>query len=138
MENHPIVLLVQKINLHYAKEIAAFWKVSSKKRSSKFYQLISSAKNNEQLQKELLFKKLFAKPYTEKNDYLWRNEIRVLKEELEYFLIQKEHDYFSKNNQAYNDWLLIHAYDKLKFTDGIDEKYETLLKEKTITLRMLL
>lgn len=130
MENHAIVLLIQKIELHYAKEIAAFWKISSKKRTSKFYQLICSAKNNEQLQKELLFKKLFAKPYTEKNDYLWRNEIRLLKEELENFLLQKEHEHFSKNNKAYNDWLLMHAYDRLKFSNGMDEKHEDLLKEK--------
>jgi hypothetical protein len=54
----------------------------------------------------------------------------LLKEELEIFLIQKEHEHFSKNNQAYNDWLLMHAYDKLKFSDGMDEKHETLLKEK--------
>ena len=130
MENHPIVLLVQKINLHYAKEIAAFWKVSSKKRSSKFYQLISSAKNNEQLQKELLFKKLFAKPYTEKNDYLWRNEVRLLKEELEKFLVQKEHEHHAKNNEAYNDWHLVQAYKKLEYYEGIDEKTELLLKQK--------
>jgi hypothetical protein len=127
---HPVILLVQKIELHYPKEIQKFFAVSKKQRTEKFYKLITIAKNTEQLDKSLLFKKLFAKTYSEKNDYLWRNEIRLLKEELETFLIQKEHEHFSKNNQAYNDWLLMHAYDRLKFTNGMDEKHEVLLKEK--------
>jgi hypothetical protein len=127
---HPVILLVQKIESHCPKEIRNYFSGSKKQRTEKFYKLIASAKNEEQVEKELLFKKLFSKSYSEKNDYLWRNEIRLLKEELESFLIQKEHEHFSKNNQAYNDWLLMHAYDKLKFSDGMDEKHETLLKEK--------
>ena len=130
MENHPIITLIQKIDLHYPKELQKHFSIVKKQRLEKLYKLITSAKNTEQLDKSLLFKKLFAKPYSEKNDYLWRNEIRLLKEELESFLVEKEHEHFSKNNQAYNDWLLMHAYDKLKFSDGMDEKHETLLKEK--------
>ncbi|HOU46335.1 MAG TPA: hypothetical protein PLL99_00940, partial [Chitinophagales bacterium] len=130
MQQHPIAKLVQKIESHYAKEIQKHFSVSKKQRVEKLYKLITTAKNEEQLDKSLLFKKLFGKSYSEKNDYLWRNEIRLLKEELEEFLIQKEHEYISKNNEAYNDWLLMHAYDKLKFTDGMDEKQETLLSEK--------
>lgn len=130
MENHPIVILIQKIELHYPKELQKHFAVVKKQRMEKLYKLITTAKNPEQLDKSLLFKKLFAKTYSDKNDYLWRNEIRLLKEELENFLIQKEHDFFSKNNEAYNDWLLMHAFDKLKFIDGLDEKYDVLLKEK--------
>lgn len=130
MENHPIITLVQKIETKYPKEIILFWKASSKKRTIKFYQLISTAKNNDQLQKELLYKKLFSKSYTEKNDYLWRNEIRVLKEEIEQFLIEIEHQHISKNNETYNDWLLVQAFNRLKYSEGIDEKTELLLKQK--------
>ena len=130
MENHPIITLIQKIDLHYPKELQKHFSIVKKQRLEKLYKLITSAKNTEQLDKSLLFKKLFAKTYSEKNDYLWRNEIRILKEELESFLVEKEHEHFSKNNRAYNDWLLMHAYDKLKFSDGMDEKHETLLKEK--------
>ncbi len=130
MENHPIITLIQKIESHYPKELQKHFVVIKKQRLEKLYKLIITAKNVKQLDKSLLFKKLFAKTYSEKNDYLWRNEIRVLKEELESFLVEKEHEHFSKNNQAYNDWLLMHAYDKLKFSDGMDEKHEDLLKEK--------
>jgi hypothetical protein len=130
MENHPIVTLIQKIDLQYSKELQKHFALVKKQRLEKLYKLITTAKNTEQLDKSLLFKKLFAKTYSEKNDYLWRNEIRLLKEELEAFLIQKEHEHFSKNNNAYNDWLLMHAYDRLKFTNGMDEKHEVLLKEK--------
>ena len=130
MENHPIVTLIQKIESHYPKELLKYFSASKKQRLGKLYLLINSAKNEEQRSKELLFKKIFAKPYTEKNDYLWRNEIRLLKEELEQFLLQKEHYFLVQNNTTYKNWLLIHAFDKLKFIEGMDEKHETLLKEK--------
>lgn len=130
MQQHSIVLLVQKMEVSYAKEIQKYLALSKKQRTEKLYKLIATAKNEEQLQKELLFKKLFGKSYSDKGDYLWRNEIRLLKEELEKFVIQTEHENISKNNEAYNNWLLIHAYDRLKFSDGMDEIYNTLISEK--------
>lgn len=130
MENHPVITLVQKIESHYPKELQKHFALVKKQRLEKFYKLIVTAKNAEQLNKTLLFKKLFAKTYSEKNDYLWRNEIRLLKEELEHFLIQKEHDFISRNNEAYNDWLLMQAFDKLKFIDGLDEKFDNIFREK--------
>lgn len=130
MQHHPIVLLVQKIELHHTKEIQKYFAVSKKKRTEKFYKLITIAKNDGQLNKRLLFKKLFTKTYSEKNDYLWRNEIRLLKEDLESFLIKTEHEYHSKNNSAYNEWLLVHAFKKLEYDEGIDEKTELLIKQK--------
>lgn len=130
MENHPIKFLIEKIELNYSKELQKYLADIKKKRTIKLYQLISTAKNKEQFQKELIFKKLFAKPYSEKNDYLWRNEIRILKEVLETFLIEIEHQHISKNNEAYNEWLLVQAFDRLKYQDGLCEKQESLLKNK--------
>lgn len=130
MENHPIVTLIQKIESHYPKELLKYFSASKKQRLGKLYLLINSAKNEEQRSKALLFKKIFGKSYSDKNDYLWRNEIRLLKEELEQFLLQKEHYFLVQNNSTYKNWLLIHAFDKLKFIEGMDEKHETLLKEK--------
>lgn len=130
MQNHAIVSLIQKIELQYAKEIQKYFASVKKTRIEKLYKLISTAKNADQLERSLLFKKLFSKTYSEKNDYLWRNEIRLLKEELESFLINMEHLHHSKNNDAYNNWMLIQAFDRLKFTDGIDEKHDELIKSK--------
>ncbi|MBX7227419.1 MAG: hypothetical protein K1X55_15400 [Chitinophagales bacterium] len=130
MHQHEITRLVLKIEHQYSKEVKKYLLNSKKSRTAQLYKLIISAKNQEQLEKGLIFKKLFTKSYSEKTDYLWRNEIRLLKEELEIFLIQMEHEHFSKNNQAYNDWLLMHAFDKLKYMDGLDEKYDVLIKDK--------
>ena len=130
MQQHSIVFIVQKIEASYSKEIQKYFSGKKKQRTEKVYKLIASAKNEEQLDRKLLFKKIFGKSYSEKNDYLWRNEVRLLKEELEAFLVQKEHENISKNNKAYNDWLLIQAYDKLKFSEGVDAVYQELLKEK--------
>ena len=130
MQNHSIISLIQKIETYFPKEIIKHFVVSKKQRSEKLYKLIAIAKNGEQLERSLLFKKLFGKSYSEKNDYLWRNEVRLLKEELEKFLVQKEHEHHAKNNEAYNDWHLVQAYKKLEYYEGIDEKTELLLKQK--------
>lgn len=130
MHQHPVFLLVQKIELNYPKEIRKYFSASKKPRVEKFYLLIAGAKNENQSDRGLLFKKIFGKSYSEKNDYLWRNELRLLKEELEHFLIRAEHQYLSDNNEAYNEWLLIQAYDRMKFIEGIDETYISLMEKK--------
>ncbi|MCB9032846.1 MAG: hypothetical protein H6553_03330 [Chitinophagales bacterium] len=127
---HPVIELVKLTEENYSKELNSYFSTIKKVRTTKLFKLIVGAKNDEQLQKELLFKKLFGKSYSEKNDYLWRNELRLLKEALEIFLIQKEHEHIVKNNEAYNNWLLIQAYDKMKYLHGITEQYENLITEQ--------
>lgn len=133
MENHSLLALIQKTETNYKSEVTKFWTSSKKKRAHKLYQLIATAKNEAQLKRELLFKKIFLKKYSEKNDYLWRNELRVLKDELERFYIQHEHAVHVKNNPAYTDWLLVQAYDRIKFQDGIAEKEQSLQQSKDLT-----
>ncbi len=130
MKGNSIILLISKIQKIYTKEIDTYLNSTKKQRTYKFYKLIVSAKNDEQLEKSLLFRKLFNKTYSEKLDYLWRNEIRILKEELEKFLITIEHQHISNHNNAYNDWLLVQAFNRLQYIDGIDEKTEKLVKQK--------
>jgi len=133
MENHSLLALIQKTETNYKSEVTKFWTSSKKKRAHNLYQLIATAKNEAQLKRELLFKKIFLKTYSEKNDYLWRNELRVLKDELERFYIQHEHAVHVKNNPAYTDWLLVQAYDRIKFQDGIAEKAQSLQQSKDFT-----
>ena len=130
MQQHPIILLIQKVESCYSKDIQKYFAIIKKQRTEKLYKLLASAKNEEQLGRSLLFKKLFGKTYSEKNDYLWRNEIRLLKETIESFLIQKQHEYISKHNEAYNQWLLVQMYDKMKYLQGVTEQTEILSKEK--------
>jgi len=85
---HPVIELVKLTEENYLKELNNYFSTIKKVRTTKLFKLIVGAKNDEQLQKELLFKKLFGKSYSEKNDYLWRNEIRIFKEVIEEFLIE--------------------------------------------------
>lgn len=128
MENHSILQLIEKIELHFGKEIRKYWKTSNTLRSEKLYLLIASSKAK--IDKTVLFKKIFRRTYSEKNDYLWRNEIRILKDELEKFLLSIEHLHHVKNNEAYKDWLLIQAFGRIKNLDGIEEKHKDLLNNK--------
>jgi hypothetical protein len=38
-----------------------------------------------------------------------------------------------KNNPAYSDWLLVQAFDRIKYQDGIAEKVQDLQQSKDVT-----
>jgi hypothetical protein len=130
MVDHPVLLLIRKIEQHYPAQIKSFWKLSTRKKAAKLYKLIATAKNDAQLEKALLFKKLTAKTYSPKSDDLWRNEIRVLKAELERFIIDTEHELRLQEDENYNGWLLVQGFDRIKFKEGIAEKSQRLLNNK--------
>ena len=65
MKGNSIILLISKIQKIYTKEIDTYLNSTKKQRTYKFYKLIVSAKNDEQLEKSLLFRKLFNKTYSE-------------------------------------------------------------------------
>lgn len=130
MVDHPVLLLIRKIEQHYPAQIKSFWKLSTRKKAAKLYKLIATAKNDAQLEKALLFKKLTAKTYSPKSDDLWRNEIRVLKAELERFIVETEHELRLKDDENYAGWLLVQGFDRLKFKEGITEKNQRLQSNK--------
>lgn len=88
MNCQTIFILAKQLNIKFPKEILENLKVSKKPKTEKLFKLIINAKNEHQLDKEILFSKIFGKAYREKNDYLWRNEIRIFKEVIEEFLIE--------------------------------------------------
>ena len=61
MKDNSIILLISKIQNIYIKEIDVYLNSIKKQRTLKFYKLIVSAKNEQQLDKSLLFRKLFNK-----------------------------------------------------------------------------
>lgn len=129
MKDHSLTALIKKLNSSFSKEVLDYVQASHKPKTEKLYKLISNAKNESQLEKSLLFKKVFEKTYSEKNDYLWRNEIRILKEVLEDFLVEQTHKKYIKSNEAYQKWLLTNAYNDLQYFNGIHKYSEQLTED---------
>lgn len=131
MVDHPVLLLTKKLEQHYPAQIKTFWKLSTRKKAAKLYKLIVTAKNDAQLEKALLFKKLTGKTYSPKADDLWRNEVRVLKAELERFVAENEHRLRYEEDENYQGWLVMQGFDRIKFKEGIIEKGQRLQAKKS-------
>ena len=70
--------------------------------------LLDEISNNENESKEYLFKKVFKKQYTENKDYLLRNELRLLNEIIEDFIVTQ--DIQKDNNKFYKQRILLQKY----------------------------
>ena len=93
--------------------------------------LLLNKEYNETIKSEI-FSKLFSEQYTEKKDYLLRNEFRNLNKQIEQFLVNKEIKEEVKNNiNAFNYYLLRVLQDrkaldlfKLEYKDAYDDAIE--------------
>ncbi len=101
--------------------------------------------------KASLYKAVFARKYEPSKDYLIRNELRLLNDELEDFLVQKQLEKtFKENVHLYNLWLLRAlkerelyqefeaAFKKMIAKASDDLQYEILDKMTTLYLRYLI
>ena len=70
--------------------------------------LLDEISNNENESKEYLFKKVFKKQYTENKDYLLRNELRLLNEVIEDFIVTQEIK--KDKNKFYKQRILLQKY----------------------------
>lgn len=69
--------------------------------------LFRYVKATREVNKNNLFQKVFNQTYSPKKDYLLRNELRLLTEELLHFFVQKEfHQACEDNPNTYNTWVL--------------------------------
>ncbi|MEZ4887026.1 MAG: hypothetical protein R3E32_20010 [Chitinophagales bacterium] len=106
---------------------------------------------NTEPDKATLYKSVFAKKYEPSMDYLIRNELRLLNNELEHFLVQKQLEKtFKENIHLYNLWLLrglkergLHQEFEAAFKKTIakakeDLQYEIMDKMTTLYLRHLI
>jgi len=77
----------------------------------------------EEMDKQAIFKKIFLKNWTKENDYLLRNELKLLKDKIE--------DYYIKYSTAYylqplEDKILLDFYKKIRVSDeyfSLNKKY---------------
>jgi len=76
-------------------------------------------------EKVVLYKKVFGKKYEPSKDYLIRNELRLLNDELEGFLVTKQLEKaFKENTQLYDLWLLRALNDR-----GLHQEFEVNFKK---------
>lgn len=86
------------------------------------FKWIISTKNEEKISKAIIFLKLFKKKWTRENDYLLRNELKLLKDKIEAIYIQQQLNDIPEN---YKNQLRLKLYKQLKITD----EYQTVFRK---------
>lgn len=90
------------------KDFEAVIKTHKRERLKKLYFFLKKRLGKEsEPQKEVLYEAIFGKKYEASKSYLIRNELRLLNEELEDFLVKRQLEKtFKTNPNLYNLWLL--------------------------------
>ena len=122
------VLKIQKLLKSLSvKELEQLeWMVYNQKRQSqkKLYKLLKkNISGNKSIQKEKAFKQVFGRLYKEDEDYLFRNELRLLTERVASLIIESESAEAIKNNPSYKDYLLLKGYYSKKLFQELESHF---------------
>lgn len=134
------------------KEFEAVIKMHKRNSLQKLYFFLKKGlQKDTESDKAVLYKAVFAKEYEPSKDYLIRNELRLLNDELEVFLVEKQLEKtFKENAHLYNLWLLRSlkerglyqefeaAFKKMIAKARADLQYEILDKMTTLYLHHLI
>jgi hypothetical protein len=81
--------------------------IKNKKTLLAYQYLVKEQVEEEDLMQEKLFKKLFSKNWTKKDDYLLRNEFRLLNKQLELFFAFQKMKQTNSEHEAETNWLYL-------------------------------
>ena len=87
----------------------------------------------EDLEKELVYLKVFKKPYKEKDDYLFRNECRLLLNEVEEILVEQAFKKEIKSKTNLYESFKVKLYQKPSTYDLYEDEARNLVKKYEVT-----
>ncbi len=100
--------LIQLLTAGERKEFAHHLELAKNKKLGEAFSFLSAEKSKSDIDiQEKLFKKLFGKIWTKKEDYLLRNELRLLNRQLELFMASKRFDQANRRYDAEASWLFM-------------------------------
>lgn len=122
MKNLLTVRLIYALDLLQIKQFSEKIKLGNRKSLWILFKWIVDKKEEEDLAREEIFKKLFNEKWTKEKDYLLRNELKLLKAKIEEIYIENECQLLSENQR---NQFKLKLYQQLKITD----EYQQLFKE---------
>jgi len=127
MQNSPSILIIRKITKKQADYIKLNLEQDIRTTSLKLF-VILFAERKKEIDKKRLFKKLFGYEYIEDKDYLLRNELRLLRQKLDDYLINLAIEAELKNNHFFRCKQRLFAYKHFGMDDLFEEVYENTIK----------
>ena len=122
MKDLLTVRIVLSIKDDFNKFLLTSFKENKRTSLLQLYQTVRRKKDDSEINRDEIFLKLFKKKWTKDNDYLLRNELKILKDKIEEYYIEYSKEKYLKEIE---DKILLDFYKDLKITD----QFITLYKE---------
>lgn len=123
MHKNPAVQICHQLNMKHAQALKKLLMQDKRSASLKLFNLIRSLPPKE-ITKEHLYKSLYSKNYEPSKDYLLRNELRLLRQKLDKFLLQKSLEEMLDTDEVFRQQMVLRAYKHFRLYDLFFEHFD--------------
>lgn len=123
MHKNPAVQICHQLNAKHAQALKKLLMQDKRSASLKLFNLIRTLPPKE-ITKEYLYKNLYSKNYEPSKDYLLRNELRLLRQKLDKFLLQKSLEELLDADEVFRQQMVLRAYKHFRLYDLFFESFD--------------
>lgn len=124
MIKNPAIQICLQLNEKDTLAIIKNLKEDKRTATLKLFSIITNVYRKKNIPKEELYQKLYGKVYELEKDYLLRNELRILRQKLEKFILVKTFEEELDNNEVFRQKMLLQSYKQFKLYDLFYENFE--------------
>lgn len=123
MHRNPAVQICHQLTVKHAQALKKLLMQDKRSASLKLFNLIRSVPPKE-ITKEYLYKNIYGTTYESSRDYLLRNELRLLRQKLDKFLLQKTLEEMLDSDEAFRMQMQLRAYKQFQLYDLFFENFD--------------
>ncbi len=123
MHKNPAIQICHQLTAKHAQALKKLLMQDKRSASLKLFNLIRSLPPKE-ITKEYLYKNVYGTSYEPSKDYLLRNELRLLRQKLDKFLLQKSVEELLDADDVFRQQLLLRAYRHFRLYDLFFESFD--------------
>ncbi|MET0466757.1 MAG: hypothetical protein ABW007_26590 [Chitinophagaceae bacterium] len=123
MHKNPAIQICHQLTAKHAQALKKLLVQDKRSASLKLFNLIRSLPPKE-ISKEHLYKNIYGTNYEPSKDYLLRNELRLLRQKLDKFLLQKSVEELLDTDEVFRQQLQLRAYKHFRLYDLFFECFD--------------
>lgn len=123
MHKNPAIQICHQLTAKHAQALKKLLMQDKRSASLKLFNLIRNIPPKE-ITKEYLYKNIYGTSYEPAKDYLLRNELRLLRQKLDKFLLQKSVEELLDTDDVFRQQMLLRAYKHFRLYDLFFESFD--------------
>ncbi|MCG2614172.1 hypothetical protein LZZ85_07760 [Terrimonas sp. NA20] len=123
MHKNPAIQICHQLTAKHAQALKKLLMQDKRSASLKLFNLIRNLPPKE-ITKEYLYKNIYGTNYEPSKDYLLRNELRLLRQKLDKFLLQKSVEELLDTDDVFRQQLQLRAYKHFQLYDLFFESFD--------------